>query len=470
MDTVDHLDPRFFLHNHVSDVQTRRSSPSSHSAIATEAAHSSLVINSSSSPSQLQLSMPSNHKVHPDTMDKIKDTVLPQSIVSIDIGIRNLAWVELSKEGEILRWAIDDLLVPSLSTYSFDNHLTRPSSHDQGHPDSVSSTPIPTAASSTKKTKRRASKCSTTAGKVGKQPLPLYDPRNIALRLDHVMRKIFESESVQGIVMERQRFRSGGLPTILDSTFKCGVVEGMIHAWFASWQQHHQQQQQSEWRSSGFADNVKEDEETETVKREPNTKFIESVPPKAVAIRWGIGAIGSKSRSSSSPSILSDRKKKKDSLGVPTDIDAMETKDMNKIGDMTEMSEEAGEERLLLKKSAYASKKLQSKSIVDKWLSPESAATTTTTAISANTAAAPAITTSPPESEGSSTFRVQCSPAIKEWYSQEPKRDDLSDCLLQAVAWFEWKERAIQEAIERSLPQVENEILEKKKKNVKKKD
>ncbi|KAF9431930.1 hypothetical protein BGZ76_011514 [Entomortierella beljakovae] len=45
--------------------------------------------------------------------NQVLQQILPQSIISIDIGIRNLAWVELSRDGEILRWAIEDLMSPS---------------------------------------------------------------------------------------------------------------------------------------------------------------------------------------------------------------------------------------------------------------------------------------------------------------------------------------------------------------------
>ncbi|KAG0250526.1 hypothetical protein BGZ95_007173, partial [Linnemannia exigua] len=360
-----------------------------------------------------------NQQVDPEMMAKIKDRILPQSIVSIDIGIRNLAWVELSKDGEILRWAVEDLLVPSSPP---PNGLPQTTLREEEDEECTGG--------SVKKTRR----WSGSTKRANKRPIPVsssYDPRAVSLRLDAVMRTILESDSVEGIIMERQRFRTGGMHTMLDSTFKCGVVEGMIHSWFAFWQ--HEQSRRG--RRLAVEKDGENDDEVSSV-------FIESVPPRAVAVRWGIGASGAQAKAASS-----SRKKKHFSLDP---VDAL----VGERGSDALSESVEGEPNLSphdsqlparpKKSLTYGNKKLQSRSIVDHWIYGESS-------------------TSSPNQERPdislvtelslpSTFRVRCSPTMREWYSQEQKRDDLSDCLLQAVAWFEWKGRAVQEAVERSMP------------------
>ncbi|KAG0379972.1 hypothetical protein BGX24_010770 [Mortierella sp. AD032] len=430
MEKVDHLEPEFFLHNNNNNNSTSSSSipttPSSNDSVhlPPSSFFSSITTNATTlteDTTATEATIPlhnqnSSQKVDPEMMAKIKDRILPRSIVSIDIGIRNLAWVELSKDGKILRWAVEDLLVPSSPSPNGLPQTALKEEEDEG-----------CTAGSVKKTKRRSG-----TKRVNKPVVvsPPYDPRAVALRLDAVMRTILESDSVEGIIMERQRFRSGGLHTMLDSTFKCGVVEGMIHSWFAFWQ--HEQTRRA--RRFMVEKDGEEDEEASSV-------FIESVPPRAVAVRWGIGASGAKAKAASS-----SRKEKQ----LP--MDSVSTLVGERRSDApSELVE--GESDLALpdsqllarpKKSLkYWHKKFQSRSIVDHWIYGESSTSSPTQEIADISLVA--------ELSLPSTFRVRCSPAMREWYSQEQKRDDLSDCLLQAVAWFEWKGRAVQEAVERSM-------------------
>lgn len=44
---------------------------------------------------------------------------------------------------------------------------------------------------------------------------------------------------------------------------------------------------------------------------------------------------------------------------------------------------------------------------------------------------------------------VRCSPELKNMFGKEKKKDDLSDCLLQAVAWIEWRKRAVKEVTDK---------------------
>ncbi|KAF8939230.1 hypothetical protein BGZ58_010313 [Dissophora ornata] len=337
-------------------------------------------------------------------LERIKDQVLPQSIVSIDIGIRNLAWVELSKDGEILRWSIEDLLAPNTENNN---------NHSPDHPTTMTmeleSEPIDLG----KKSPRSKTKITRKSAKKKKAPALPFDIREVAVRLDKIMRKIVgidESSpenvdpagirerggSVDGVIVERQRFRTSGMHAVLDATFKCSVVEGMIHTWLAIWQQQQQQQ------------------EKEGMHGQKAGLFVESMSPRSTASWWGIGAwthMGGFRYSSSNPK----------------DEGQDEDKDKDEIE-----SEQVQQPKLMSKSQKYYGKKLQSESIVDQWIYNQQDRVQET---------------------GLSDplgFQVQCSPQNRDYYSQEEKRDDLSDALLQAIAWFEWRRRAIQEAVERS--------------------
>lgn len=430
MDKVDRLEPEFFLHNN-SNTTTYSSLFSTTIKTSTPLPHSSFFSSTipttgtttTADPATPQLHNHNHHLIDSDVLARIKDRILPRSIVSIDIGIRNLAWVELSKDGEILRWAVEDLLVPSPSVSPGESQAALQVKEGEESAKGVES-------SSLKKSRRRVGAGNNTKQKqrVKKQPAPAYDPRAVALRIDKVMRTILkESGSVQGIILERQRFRSGGMHTMLDSTFKCGVVEGMIHTWFAFWQHEQERVRMVEG-------------EEEQKEKEEACEFIESVPPKAVAVRWGIGASGAKASASN--------RKKKQALLLDGTVPDM--KESDTVSDVVEQEE--GESVLsdsipsaqFPKSLTYHHKKVQSRAIVDNWIYPNPGEEEHVGTIDTS------VTT---ESSLPAKFRVRCSPEMREWYSQEQKRDDLSDCLLQAVAWFEWKGRAVQEAVERSMPQ-----------------
>ncbi|KAF9947769.1 hypothetical protein BGZ72_010293, partial [Mortierella alpina] len=314
--------------------------------------------------------------VYDSSMQQIKDQILPQSIVSIDIGVRNLAWVELSREGEILRWSIEDMLTPAKFPPGPSTLLKE--QHDILTPAASDASPKSDLPKRTPKSRKR-------------DPAPPYDPRTVATRLDEVMRTIMSSGSVQGVIIERQRFRTGGMHAVLDVTFKCGVIEGMIHTWLAFWQ--HDWNLKNQERCS-----QQDRQEVDQTRREADRDavFIESVPPRAVATWWGIGASSRRSSAGVEPILESDEGSPSPNNRLPED------------------------------KKEYRAKKGQSRAIVDAWI---------------NNGAA--------DRDLPTCLRVKCSDALKEWYSQEKKRDDLSDCLLQAVAWFEWKGRAIEEAVER---------------------
>ncbi|KAG0214320.1 hypothetical protein BGX28_002428 [Mortierella sp. GBA30] len=332
-----------------------------------------------------------NFSVRDHTLDRLKDKILPQSIVSIDIGVRNLAWVELSRDGEILRWSIEDMLAPL---------DLQPPSQPLGKQDPM----LPELLSGIEDssppavdmTKSGRSKRLTKNRK--KDPTPSYDTRAVALRLDQVMRTIMNSASVQGIIVERQRFRTGGMHTVLDVTFKCGVIEGMIHTWLAFWQH--------DWHQRRLM-SLQQNLQTNADCLEP--VFIESVAPRAVAAWWGTGV-------SSKNSVVT---------GIT------ESGKENQEGEQDQ--DPSLRKRLSQAKKEYTAKKGKSRAIVDAWIYGED---------EGRTGIVPR--------DLPCSLKVKCSAAMREWYRQEKKRDDLSDCLLQAVAWFEWKKRAVEEAVARS--------------------
>ncbi|KAG0097933.1 hypothetical protein BGZ93_001624 [Podila epicladia] len=313
-----------------------------------------------------------------DTVAQLKHSILPRSIISIDVGIRNLAWVELSSRGEILRWSVDDLLRADCTSEA-DGSSGLGQAHDPHEEASSKTTNI--SAHETTSTKKKAKQSKKT-------PPPLYDPRSVALRLDQIMQKIVDSKQIGGVIVERQRFRTGGMHSVLDATFKCGVVEGMIHSWLALWEKE---------RVPGSTDKKHKD------------VIIESISPRAVGAWWSIGSV---TRSSGGGSLFEE------STDSTSELDTSDAGDTSKRPKKT------------LK---YATKKKQSRTIVDGWLhkledleNKENKSATR---------------------DKNHPLRVSCSPITREWYRLEKKRDDLSDCLLQAVAWYEWREHAMNEAL-----------------------
>ncbi|KAF9372731.1 hypothetical protein CPB97_001049, partial [Podila verticillata] len=235
-----------------------------------------------------------------DSVARLKETALPRSIVSIDVGIRNLAWVELSSRGEILRWSVDDLLGVDESEAE---------SAVVGQVDLSDAAPTKTAHEITiAKKKAKRSK---------KVPAPQYDPRLVALRLDQIMQTIVDSEQIEGVIVERQRFRTGGMHAVLDATFKCGVVEGMIHTWLAIWEKG---------RLPGLLDNKRKD------------AAIESISPRAVGTWWSIGS------------------------GTRSSDDASTEASTNSASEVDTNSNVSGTV------AKYATKKKQSRAIVDGWI------------------------------------------------------------------------------------------------------
>lgn len=337
----------------------------------------------------------------------IQDQILPDSIVSIDIGIRNLAWVELSKEGEILRWSVVDLLAPD--NYGNSSADTLETLEESA---SIVSTKKPVGSTTTtaevegtpvRKSRQRKS----VAPKM--EALP-YDLQLVAARLDRVLNEILPeskgTQTPQKIVIERQRYRSAGMHQILDATIRCAVVEGMIHCWVAAWNMRNGHRS---WQSSDDLNGIHEGEGRDTPQKD--NVFIEAIPPKAVAQLWGIGQVSARKGSPSDKVVASE-------LDPPKENPPVSIK--------------------------YYRKKVQSSELVSGWLESEAAD----------------LSTAP---SGPSRLRVWCSSAMKAWFRAEKKKDDLSDCLLQAVAWYEWRTHAIQEALDWSVV-----VPEEKKAKVKK--
>ncbi|KAG0325164.1 hypothetical protein BGZ99_001005 [Dissophora globulifera] len=417
------------------------------------------------------------------TLEQIKLQVLPQSIVSIDIGIRKLAWVQVSRDGEILRWAVEDLLADDdnkgddacANTGAEDDEVKGSDSADSNADtmaDAISSS------DSQKSSKQRLT--STKAKSKAYSPPPAFESRTVATRLDKVMRHIFNNSeydgcSIEGVVMEQQRSRTGGMPAVLDSAFRCGIVEGMIQTWLAVWhyqlqqQQQQQQQQQRQGQEYGLG-------REQGPKQERHPIFIESISPRAVAAWWGIGAAsmtkGGLRNTLSAASLIPDVAMSVTkpiptstsgtvSATVPDDLyvdpgssiqDNIINVDLNDDGGDNNVDSGAAGSKSSEKPTYYA-KKLKSRALVDHWIL---ASPTQSLSRRSRHSRSSSIGSSNNNNNNNNNdddvdipFQLRCSPEIRAFYSQEKKRDDLSDALLQAVTWFEWRQRAIQEAIER---------------------
>ncbi|KAG0264270.1 hypothetical protein BG011_007160 [Mortierella polycephala] len=399
MNRVDQLEAPSDHTGTLYSTPTLFSSPQLPSDIPTSGPHNSTQVNDSE-----------------DSIARIKDSILPQSIVSIDIGIRNLAWVELSKDGEILRWSIEDLLVSPTSNPVQDTTILTNDNEDDNDQDKDQPTDQGLLTSTDPKTSRRGRR--GTKKPVKKEVAPPYEPQSVALRLDQVMRTImYKSNTIGSVIIERQRFRTSGMHAILDATFKCGVVEGMIYTWHAARQ--HEQQECEKLRERSYGEgNV-------FVNGGVKHVSIESVFSRAVAEWWSTGA--------SSKSTSTSRKKRE-----VIEIEQGEKEEASEAIDANPSIVEAAALRASRMRRHY-NKKRRSRDIVDKWIFSNAGNNDKQDHI--GTLA----------SEPASRLKVTCSPEIQEWYSQERKRDDLSDCLLQAVAWYEWRKRAIHEAVERSI-------------------
>ncbi|KAF9350738.1 hypothetical protein BGX34_001017 [Mortierella sp. NVP85] len=348
-------------------------------------------------------------------LQRIQNNVLPRSIVSIDIGIRNLAWVELSKDGEIIRWSVEDLLSVASPEGSADSEMAEQigtgGDDMQGIDDDIDI--LEAQGTSAMKRARTALK------KTKAEALP-FDTQSVALRLDSVMRKIVYGDnggleqkvpSIQAVIIEKQRFRSGGMGAVLDATFRCGVIEGMIYAWLAVCQQD-----MKYWQRQNGTPTRPQTVEMSTIDQE--TIFVGAISPRAVAQWWGIGVTtSSKAEESNSCG----------SIMLPRPGSLRQETSMKKIRQVEELA--AKPEGTLY--NAYP-KKVRSKMLVAHWLQQfEDDAEDA-------------------HSQRRSGFRIRCTKEMKDWYFCQKKKDDLSDCLLQAVAWFQWQMRAVQEAVERS--------------------
>ncbi|KAG0343762.1 hypothetical protein BG004_005014 [Podila humilis] len=343
----------------------------------------------------------------PVVVANLKQYLLPRSIISIDVGIRNLAWVELSSRGEILRWDIENLVPETdAATHEGGEDTLDESIIPSPPPPSLSPSPSPSPDTPTTTTSTTKSQKKTKKPTKKKPMASSFDPRTVALRLDEIMQKIMGSQDISAIIIERQRFRTGGMHAVLDVTFKCGVVEGMIHTWLTFW-------------------------DNQRVIRGASSKtkriIIESIAPRSVGSWWGIG-VGSTSAAYTKPS-------PPETLRDSVD-DAEDIKKMTDIRDSGDRNAAAVTKETRAESHVYATKKKQARTIVDNWI---------------RSAVSESDTFTQWQGSGDHSMRVSCSPTIRDWYMQEKKRDDLSDCLLQAVAWYEWRGYAIDEAISRKI-------------------
>ncbi|KAG0267789.1 hypothetical protein DFQ27_008288 [Actinomortierella ambigua] len=298
---------------------------------------------------------------------------LPASIVSIDVGLRNLAWVQLSRQGDVLRWDVEDL-------------LTLDPGSDHGGFDATASDDVELSQCS----KRKAANALCRTSKK-KSPAVPYDSQSLAVAIDNLMYKILEKQSdtmppIGAVVIERQHLRSTMIPGMVDGVVKSCVVEGMLLAWLKHWERHHNSHSQPGHREF----------------------VVDLVLPRAVGAWWGIGD----SQQTGSAKIKSPRPG----------------------SDSAEDSDDIGEDNTITGRHAraiYSSKKARSTKLVKEWIIGSHVQHDAGDGVEEHT----------------DRLRVKCPERLQAWYSAQSKQDDLSDCLLQAVAWYEWQARAITQSL-----------------------
>ncbi|RUS13798.1 ribonuclease H-like domain-containing protein [Endogone sp. FLAS-F59071] len=250
-----------------------------------------------------------------------RQNTVPATIISLDMGYRNLAFVRMTRDFDILDWArIEIGLGYHRSDYA--------------------------VAVSTLLDRFPELRCAS---------FPAGNARESSV------------DDICAVLVERQRFRTGGSPNIPDGVIKTNAVEAMT------------------WGI--LVDRVRRNQACITDSSLTTPKIIiESVLPQRV-------------------------------------FEYFQSSEFDDVGESDSTPQASGKyspnsvKSILVTLPAYASssyyKKRAAEKIVKHWLETDSI--------------------------------VRCSPELKNMFREEKKKDDLSDCLLQAVAWVVWRKRAIEE-------------------------
>ena len=150
------------------------------------------------------------------------------SIVSIDMGIRNLAYAHLVAAPVSSADASEPSMYQQPSLMAWKRVV-------------ISRPPKGTAASAKRKKGQKSSDDVATAslqlanGSVDESPTPeaekeAFDPSTFANYSYKFIQSILTAHQPTHVLIERQRFRSGGASAVQEWTIRVGVFEGMLHA------------------------------------------------------------------------------------------------------------------------------------------------------------------------------------------------------------------------------------------------
>ena len=134
----------------------------------------------------------------------------PLSIVSIDMGIRNLAYCHLRGSLSKPDQGTEPVRVDAWTRLSIEEPSSSPGEGDQNVSKITRKTPSP---------KIRATKES-------------YEPAIYAARAHAFVKQIVDSHQPTHVLIERQRFRSGGSSAVQEWSIRVGIFEAMLYAAF----------------------------------------------------------------------------------------------------------------------------------------------------------------------------------------------------------------------------------------------
>lgn len=130
------------------------------------------------------------------------------SIVSIDMGVRNLAYCHLSTSLPNIDMASEPVIIDAWTRMS----IEQPYANETGEMQHVSHRGPTSALPSTTPEKES------------------YDPSLYAMRAHSFVERIIGFHQPTHILIERQRFRSGGSAAVQEWTIRVGVFEAMLYA------------------------------------------------------------------------------------------------------------------------------------------------------------------------------------------------------------------------------------------------
>lgn len=132
----------------------------------------------------------------------------PLSIVSIDVGIRNLAYCHLSTYLSTINVENEPVNIDAWTRMSIEEH-------DAAKTDEI------------EKISRAGPPPALSTIRADKES---YEPAVYAMRAYSFIKRIIESHQPTHVLIERQRFRSAGSAAIQEWTIRVGVFEAMLYA------------------------------------------------------------------------------------------------------------------------------------------------------------------------------------------------------------------------------------------------